>query len=343
MKLITQGWRGKIYQYTKEWIRYARKEPRFSYTAWAIEKESVILHHLSQFTLPFLAIFEWRDEKWFTYQWIDGRPLDTIWSTVDEIKHYHYIRQLLQIAYKLDQLGVVHGEMQRPMKNILIKDDDSVMIVDFDRWTLWDYSWKNMKAIGQWVVSLWIITVDELRTVTVKKEITSIYNTLQATIDTAFSKHTHHSPPAYTWSRHAGKVLFYTLLLVSADQRTKYLFYNLWVWSTTKRITPMVNQGSAWSFGIDIGVLISVGIGIMVVIILLWWKRRMTHGIFIWMFAGAVWNMIDRIWLRGVRDFIDLQVWPIFNLADVYLTIALILYLRWVRRLFRQSQAMRLS
>ena len=34
--------------------------------------------------------------------------------------------------------------------------------------------------------------------------------------------------------------------------------------------------------------------------------------------AGITGNLIDRIFLGGVRDFIDLRIWPVFNLADAY-------------------------
>ncbi len=37
--------------------------------------------------------------------------------------------------------------------------------------------------------------------------------------------------------------------------------------------------------------------------------------------AGAVGNLVDRIIFRSVRDFIDLQIWPIFNVADVLICI----------------------
>jgi signal peptidase II len=33
--------------------------------------------------------------------------------------------------------------------------------------------------------------------------------------------------------------------------------------------------------------------------------------------GGAGSNLTDRLWRRGVVDIIDLQVWPVFNLADV--------------------------
>jgi signal peptidase II len=32
--------------------------------------------------------------------------------------------------------------------------------------------------------------------------------------------------------------------------------------------------------------------------------------------GGVTGNMFDRIWRAGVIDFVDLKVWPVFNLAD---------------------------
>ena len=33
--------------------------------------------------------------------------------------------------------------------------------------------------------------------------------------------------------------------------------------------------------------------------------------------GGAAGNVLDRAWRGGVVDFIDLHVWPVFNVADV--------------------------
>ena len=43
--------------------------------------------------------------------------------------------------------------------------------------------------------------------------------------------------------------------------------------------------------------------------------------------SGTIGNLIDRISLGFVRDFIDLKIWPIFNLADLYNVVAFILIL----------------
>lgn len=43
--------------------------------------------------------------------------------------------------------------------------------------------------------------------------------------------------------------------------------------------------------------------------------------------AGAVGNLIDRVTLGYVVDFIDFRVWPVFNVADSAITIGTILIL----------------
>jgi signal peptidase II len=48
--------------------------------------------------------------------------------------------------------------------------------------------------------------------------------------------------------------------------------------------------------------------------------------------SGAAGNLLDRLIYSGVRDFIDFHVWPVFNMADVFLTCA-VLVLLWVEYL----------
>ena len=41
--------------------------------------------------------------------------------------------------------------------------------------------------------------------------------------------------------------------------------------------------------------------------------------------AGALANSIDRIFFGCIIDFIDLRVWPVFNFADIFISIGAIL------------------
>jgi signal peptidase II len=90
------------------------------------------------------------------------------------------------------------------------------------------------------------------------------------------------------------------------------------------------NTGMAFSRGQNWGPLIGVVALVIVVVLLLSVKRtssrlnEITVGLII---GGAVGNIVDRLirepyWLRGgVVDFIDFQWFPIFNVADMAITI----------------------
>lgn len=43
--------------------------------------------------------------------------------------------------------------------------------------------------------------------------------------------------------------------------------------------------------------------------------------------GGAIGNLIDRIFFGYVRDFISIWIWPVFNIADMAITIGIILIL----------------
>lgn len=106
------------------------------------------------------------------------------------------------------------------------------------------------------------------------------------------------------------------------------------VW--TLRLRLVYNTGFAFSAGQRLGpVLAFVAI---VIVVLLWLSRRRVQAV--WaaiglggIIGGALGNLADRIfrgagWGRGaVVDFIDLQWWPIFNVADAAITVGLVLVL----------------
>jgi signal peptidase II len=86
----------------------------------------------------------------------------------------------------------------------------------------------------------------------------------------------------------------------------------------------------AFSRGQDWGPLIGVVALVIVVVLLLSLRRgssRLTEVTVGLIIGGAIGNIIDRLfrspgWLRGgVVDFIDFQWFPIFNVADMAITI----------------------
>lgn len=46
--------------------------------------------------------------------------------------------------------------------------------------------------------------------------------------------------------------------------------------------------------------------------------------------AGAIGNMIDRVRINYVIDFFDLKVWPIFNVADIFICIGSVIVIYYI-------------
>ena len=96
------------------------------------------------------------------------------------------------------------------------------------------------------------------------------------------------------------------------------------------RFNLAFNSGMAFSRGEGLGPIIGV-VAVVVVAVLLVGLRRegsrlgdIASGMVI---GGALGNVVDRLfrgdgWFHGsVIDFIDLQWWPIFNVADMAITV----------------------
>ena len=108
---------------------------------------------------------------------------------------------------------------------------------------------------------------------------------------------------------------------------------------STLRFNLTFNSGMAFSRGTNGGPLIGV-LSIIVTIALIIWQVALSrsgranalHAVAAGLIVGgALGNVIDRLfrgeaWLHGrVVDFIDLQWWPVFNVADMGVTIGVVL------------------
>lgn len=118
-------------------------------------------------------------------------------------------------------------------------------------------------------------------------------------------------------------------VLIVVDQITKLIFSSRDFSLGLLQTHPVKNYGLA--FSLDFGLLLNL----LIVIAALgffayyYFSNRLYFGIFpktmfALIFAGAISNLADRLYLGYVRDFIDLGLGFTFNLADAYLAIGLI-------------------
>ncbi|QNM14434.1 signal peptidase II [Fusobacterium hominis] len=129
------------------------------------------------------------------------------------------------------------------------------------------------------------------------------------------------------------------LILVGADQLSKYLVdttmfegETLPLVSNFFHITYVKNRGIA--FGLFQGKLDIIGVATIIAIVAIayfLYKERKKMSIieqlgFIYILAGAIGNMIDRVFRGYVVDMIDFRgIWSyIFNLADVWINMGVI-------------------
>jgi signal peptidase II len=97
------------------------------------------------------------------------------------------------------------------------------------------------------------------------------------------------------------------------------------------------NEGVAFGLGGDISAVL-IGATIVVLVgLLVFLAVRGGEGWLVWLPAalllgGALGNLADRVRDGAVTDFIDLPLWPTFNLADVAITAGVLLLLLDVER-----------
>ena len=132
------------------------------------------------------------------------------------------------------------------------------------------------------------------------------------------------------WRRAAGVVL----LVVALDQVSKAIVNATIDRGDRDAVFPGVelvnvrNKGVAFGFfgggGAAIVALTAAALAILVV-----WFALHTRRPLIWLptgllLGGAIGNLIDRARLHAVVDWIDVPLWPAFNLADASITIGVL-------------------
>ncbi|MFH1533692.1 MAG: signal peptidase II [Nitrospirota bacterium] len=121
-----------------------------------------------------------------------------------------------------------------------------------------------------------------------------------------------------------------TLLLVLSDQATKFL--------ATKYLSISKNTGIAFGIPIPQELLIIANIALLIVLFYFIKKEldlshRLSQVLTAGVLAGGISNLGDRLYHGYVIDFIAVPYWPTFNLADIYITVGILLLIIFYGRL----------
>jgi len=132
-------------------------------------------------------------------------------------------------------------------------------------------------------------------------------------------------------------------VVVALDQGTKALATSLVSRGDRIDVLPFLhlenvrNQGVAFGLGGDISAVFIAATVVLLVGFLGFLATRGRTGWLVWLPAalllgGALGNLADRVREGAVTDFIDLPLWPTFNLADVAIVVGVLLLLFDVER-----------
>lgn len=136
------------------------------------------------------------------------------------------------------------------------------------------------------------------------------------------------------------RILFVSAILVFADQITKgmvrstmFLYESIPVITDFFHITYVTNDGMAFGLNFPFGIYVFSGVSILFTGFLFWYLWTIQdHGLIIrtgiaLILAGAIGNLIDRVFLGEVVDFLDFMVgdyhWYVFNIADSCVTVGM--------------------
>jgi len=136
------------------------------------------------------------------------------------------------------------------------------------------------------------------------------------------------------------RILFVTAIMVLADQaskaivrKTMSLYESIPVIPEFFHFTYVTNDGMAFGINFPFGIYIFSTISIIFTCFLFWYLWTIQeHGIVIrtgiaLILAAAIGNLIDRVLLGEVVDFLDFMIgnfhWYVFNIADSCVTVGM--------------------
>lgn len=137
------------------------------------------------------------------------------------------------------------------------------------------------------------------------------------------------------WAQYRPEIIL-TALIFALDRASKIIAL---IWLAPKgsvyiapffRLTYVENTGAAFG-SFQGGNYVLVGLSAIILLLLFKWRGEfirtgpLARYAFIFIIAGALGNVYDRIVLGYVVDYFDFIIWPVFNIADSFITVGAVL------------------
>lgn len=137
----------------------------------------------------------------------------------------------------------------------------------------------------------------------------------------------------YNWTLPTSIFFLLSCLVILIDQITKYIVRERIAFGVSVPLinnilylTHTTNKGASFSLFTNYSFFLTILTTAVLICIIIFYKK-IPHNYrlaFALIAGGAAGNLIDRIFLGTVTDFIDIRIWPVFNLADAAITLAAI-------------------
>ncbi len=130
------------------------------------------------------------------------------------------------------------------------------------------------------------------------------------------------------------KDFIFVLILIVIDQLTKLYFIGKHIYLFKYfSFNFVANTGISFGFFKGYNILFILISLLVILFVFYFYNKEKKHSLaFNFILAGAFGNLIDRIFRGYVIDFVDLGFWPVFNLADVFVTCGALLLLYYMMK-----------
>ncbi|RJQ34006.1 signal peptidase II [Candidatus Parcubacteria bacterium] len=130
------------------------------------------------------------------------------------------------------------------------------------------------------------------------------------------------------------------IIFFVADRLSKFFIVNKTPDFLGGFISFELNENLAFSLPMMDYILYPLVLIVIVIVVNLWLKAYQNKNILIWpwglLIIGAVSNLLDRFQYGGVVDFINVPYFTVFNISDIYISIAVV-WILWYELAYKKK------